>query len=120
MHSHMYTHVIHGDIKPANILLDGKFHAKLTDFGISRLVNTDKTLYTENVVGSIGYMDPSFARDGLLTSKSDVYSFGVVLLELIARKKAITVVDNVNIVSAFTNALARGTRGVRAERDVCC
>ena len=117
MHSHMYTHVIHGDIKPANILLDGKFHAKLTDFGISRLINTDKTLYTENVLGSIGYMDPLFARDGLLTSKSDVYSFGVVLLELIARKKAIIVVDNVNIVFAFTNAIARGTRDAREMFD---
>ncbi|CAL4922931.1 unnamed protein product [Urochloa decumbens] len=117
MHSCMYTHVIHGDIKPANILLDENFHAKLSDFGISRLINADNTLYTENVIGSIGYMDPLFARDGLLTSKSDVYSFGVVLLELIARKKATTVVGNVNIVAAFTNALARGIRGAREMFD---
>ena len=113
MHSHMYTQVIHGDVKPGNILLDSNFHAKLSDFGISRLANTDKTLHTENVIGSIGYMDPLFALDGRLTVKYDVYSFGVVLLELIARKKATTVVDNVNIVYAFTSALARGSGGVR-------
>ncbi|RCV44540.1 hypothetical protein SETIT_9G382300v2 [Setaria italica] len=117
MHSHMYTQVIRGDIKPGNILLDSNFHAKLSDFGISRLVNTDKTLLTKSVIGSIGYMDPLFARDGCLTVKSDVYSFGVVLLELIARKKAIAVVDNVNIVSAFTNALASGVKGVRGMFD---
>ncbi|WVZ57133.1 hypothetical protein U9M48_007560 [Paspalum notatum var. saurae] len=117
MHSHMYTQVIHGDIKPENILLDGNFHAKLSDFGISRLANTDKTLYTNNVVGSIGYMDPLFTSDGRLTVKGDVYSFGVVLLELISRKKATTVVHSVNIVYAFANALASGIRGVREMFD---
>ncbi|PUZ40884.1 hypothetical protein GQ55_9G458000 [Panicum hallii var. hallii] len=117
MHSHMYTQVIHGDVKPGNILLDSHFHARLSDFGISRLANTDKTLHTKNVIGSIGYMDPLFALDGRLTAKYDVYSFGVVLLQLIARKKATTVVDNVNIVYAFTSALARGSGGVRGLFD---
>lgn len=114
MHSYMYTQVIHGDIKPANILIDGSLRAKISDFGISRLVNDpDKTLFTERVVGSIGYMDPLFARDGRLTAKSDVYSFGVVLVELITRKRATTLVGEANIVSVFSNALANGVREAR-------
>ena len=114
MHSYMYTQVIHGDIKPANILLDGMLKAKISDFGISRLVNDpDKTLFTQHFIGSIGYMDPMFARDGRLTVKSDVYSFGVVLVELITRKRAATSGGEVNIVDVFTEALANGVRGVR-------
>ncbi|KAL6878268.1 hypothetical protein ACP4OV_012438 [Aristida adscensionis] len=115
MHSHMYTQVIHGDIKPANILLDGSFNAKISDFGISRLVNTDKTQYTDNVIGSIGYMDPLFAQDGRLTVKSDVYSFGVVLLELITRKKVKT--DEGSLVYLFTESQRRGIRAVREMFD---
>ncbi|TVU46803.1 hypothetical protein EJB05_06366, partial [Eragrostis curvula] len=113
MHSYMYTQVIHGDVKPANILLDGSFNAKLSDFGISRLVNTDRTLYTENLKGSIGYMDPLFALDGCLTVKSDVYSFGVVLVELITRKKATTDAGKANIFYLCTDGLSRGVKSVR-------
>ncbi|XP_047084486.1 probable inactive receptor kinase RLK902 [Lolium rigidum] len=117
MHSQMYTRVIHGDIKPANILLDDRLNAKLSDFGISRLVNTENTLYTLNVIGSIGYMDPLFALDGRLTPKSDVYSFGVVLVELITRKKAKTDDGDVGLVKIFTQSLAKGIRRVREMFD---
>uniref|UniRef100_A0ACD5X9H1 Uncharacterized protein n=1 Tax=Avena sativa TaxID=4498 RepID=A0ACD5X9H1_AVESA len=117
MHSQMYTQVIHGDIKPANILLDDGLRAKVSDFGISRLVNTDNTLYTLHVIGSIGYMDPLFARNGRLTAKSDVYSFGVVLLELITRRKARTESAEIGLVESFTQALARGIRRVREMFD---
>jgi hypothetical protein len=113
----MYTQVIHGDIKPANILLDDGLSAKIADFGISRLVNTENTLYTLNVIGSIGYMDPLFAQNGRLTAKSDVYSFGVVLLELITRKKARTEGGEIGLVASFTEALSKRFRSVREMFD---
>uniref|UniRef100_A0A8R7ULC8 Protein kinase domain-containing protein n=1 Tax=Triticum urartu TaxID=4572 RepID=A0A8R7ULC8_TRIUA len=118
MHSQMYTQVIHDDIKPANILLDDNFNAKISDFGISRLVNTDSTLFTEHVMGSIGYMDPLFAGSGRLTWKSDVYSFGIVLVEFITKKKATIRNGEAGIVECFTQALATGKRKVRELFDL--
>ncbi|XP_066359998.1 wall-associated receptor kinase 3-like isoform X2 [Miscanthus floridulus] len=106
MHSQMYGQVIHGDIKPANILLDDNLNAKISDFGISKLLSTDNTLYASHVIGSIGYMDPLFARNGRLASKSDVYSFGVVLLELITRRKAVDD-GKINLIENFTQAQAK-------------
>jgi len=116
MHSQMYGKVIHGDIKPANILLDDNLNAKISDFGISKLLSTDNTLYTTHVLGSIGYMDPLFARSGRLTSKSDVYSFGVVLLELITRRKAVDG-GQISLTENFTQALAKRNK-IREFYDV--
>lgn len=85
MHSKTSTTILHGDIKPSNILLDNNFNAKISDFGISRLIAIDKT-HTKFVVGDMCYMDPTYLRSGLLTKQSDVYSFGVTVLELLTRK----------------------------------
>ncbi|CAO2173862.1 unnamed protein product [Urochloa humidicola] len=105
MHS-MYSPVLHGDIKPANILLDENLVPKLSDFGIARLLSTSEAQQTRNIVGSIGYLDPLFNQTGLLTPKSDVYSFGVVLVEMITRK--IVADGNVNLIQNFTKSLKRG------------
>ncbi|CAL4976608.1 unnamed protein product [Urochloa decumbens] len=105
MHS-MYSPVLHGDIKPANILLDENLVPKLSDFGIARLLSTSEAQQTRNIVGSIGFLDPLFNQTGLLTPKSDVYSFGVVLVEMVTRKKVAD--GNVNLIQNFTKSLKRG------------
>ncbi|CAD6246647.1 unnamed protein product [Miscanthus lutarioriparius] len=102
LHSKTTNTILHGNVKPANILLNDTFTPKISDFGISRLITTGKE-HTDWVIGDKTYMDPVYLQDGLLTDKSDVYSFGVVLLELISRKKA-TYVDNNSLVRNFCNA----------------
>uniref|UniRef100_A0A8I6XU51 Protein kinase domain-containing protein n=1 Tax=Hordeum vulgare subsp. vulgare TaxID=112509 RepID=A0A8I6XU51_HORVV len=99
MHSKTNTKIIHGDVKPANILLDDKFAPKISDFGISRLIARDKK-HTGSIIGDMSYMDPVYVQTGLLTDKSDVYSFGVVILELISGKKA-THSDGSSLVNNF-------------------
>jgi serine/threonine protein kinase len=108
MHSQAHTKILHGDVKPANILLDDNFGPKISDFGISRLIAKDKE-HSENIIGDRTYMDPVYLQTGLLTEKSDVYSFGVVILELISRKKA-TYSDNNSLVRSFLEAHKKGEK----------
>ncbi|KAF0923355.1 hypothetical protein E2562_006265 [Oryza meyeriana var. granulata] len=82
--------VIYRDLKASNILLDGGFNAKLSDFGLAKLGPVgDKSHVTTRVMGTYGYCAPEYAMTGKLTKMSDIYSFGVVLLELITGRRAI-------------------------------
>ncbi|KAL4309640.1 hypothetical protein GQ457_01G040340 [Hibiscus cannabinus] len=91
IHEHTKTHYVHRDIKSSNILLDGSFRAKISDFGLSKLVGktNDEEATATKVVGTFGYLAPEYLSDGLASSKSDVYAFGVVLFEIISGKEAI-------------------------------
>ncbi|CAN6174032.1 unnamed protein product [Urochloa humidicola] len=95
LHTECEQCVLHGDIKPANILLDHSFNAKLGDFGLARLVDHDAHSYTTQVVaGTPGYMDPEFVTSQRPCAESDIFSFGVVLLEIACGRRPITAQSN--------------------------
>ncbi|XP_076929800.1 putative serine/threonine-protein kinase PBL28 [Bidens hawaiensis] len=76
--------ILHGDVKSSNILLDEKWKAKISDFGLSKMgnANMQSTFLISGACSTIGYIDPDYLHTGHLTQKSDVYSFGVVLFEV--------------------------------------
>ncbi|KAL5582730.1 hypothetical protein UlMin_015172 [Ulmus minor] len=83
LHEAIEPKVVHRDIKSSNILIDDEFNAKVSDFGLAKLLGAGKSHVTTRVMGTFGYVAPEYANTGLLNEKSDVYSFGVVILEAI-------------------------------------
>jgi serine/threonine-protein kinase len=76
--------VIHRDIKPHNILLDENGHAKVTDFGVARALDTTRATQTGFFLGTALYSSPEQLQGHKVTPKSDVYSFGATLYQAAA------------------------------------
>ncbi|KAL5771680.1 hypothetical protein ACOSP7_015834 [Xanthoceras sorbifolium] len=87
LHEDSRLKIVHRNVKPSNILLDGELKAKISDFGLAKLYEEE----TPNVVigagDTLSYMAPEYATANVVTEKADVYSFGIVLLEIVSGKK---------------------------------
>ena len=76
--------LVHRDVKPQNVLLNGDGRAKVTDFGIARSLDVDGVTLTGTVLGTSNYIAPEQASGRRVDQQTDVYSLGVVLYELLA------------------------------------
>ncbi|KAJ1278701.1 hypothetical protein BS78_04G098600 [Paspalum vaginatum] len=86
LHEECRQKIAHLDIKPGNILLDDKFNAKISDFGLAKLIDRDQSHVMTKIRGTRGYLAPEWLSS-TITEKADIYSFGVVVLEIVSGRK---------------------------------
>ncbi|KAL3649567.1 hypothetical protein CASFOL_005970 [Castilleja foliolosa] len=87
LHEECRNCIIHCDIKPENILLDEDFNAKVSDFGLAKLIGRDFSRVLATMRGTWGYVAPEWISGVAITTKADVYSYGMTLLELIGGRR---------------------------------
>ncbi|KAF4384168.1 hypothetical protein F8388_001406 [Cannabis sativa] len=81
--------IIHCDINPNNILIDENRCAKISDFGLAKLLMPDQTKTNTGIRGTRGFVAPEWHKGQPITTKVDVYSFGIVLLVIICCRPSV-------------------------------
>ncbi|XP_043713216.1 probable serine/threonine-protein kinase At1g01540 isoform X2 [Telopea speciosissima] len=89
LHEGLEPKVVHRDIKASNILLDKQWNPKVSDFGLAKLLGSERSYITTRVMGTFGYVAPEYASTGMLNERSDVYSFGILFMEIISGRNPV-------------------------------
>ena len=86
--------IVHRDIKPANVMIDSQARTKLTDFGVARVQDSDKTSVEKTqagtMVGTPAYMSPEQITGGSVDKRTDIFSAGIILYQFLTGEKPFT------------------------------
>ncbi|CAH9090744.1 unnamed protein product [Cuscuta epithymum] len=109
--------IVHRDLKPSNILLDGEMEARVADFGVAKLIQSDESMSV--IAGSYGYIAPEYGYTLQVDEKSDIYSYGVVLMEVITGKRSVEAEfgEGKSVVDWVRSKLNKGKDGINEVLD---
>ncbi|EOA23516.1 hypothetical protein CARUB_v10016709mg [Capsella rubella] len=94
---HTHANIIHGNLTSSNVLLDENINAKISDYGLSRLMTAAAGSSVIATAGALGYRAPELSKLKKANTKTDVYSLGVIILELLTGKSPSEALNGVDL-----------------------
>uniref|UniRef100_A0A7R9V8Z4 Protein kinase domain-containing protein n=1 Tax=Chlamydomonas euryale TaxID=1486919 RepID=A0A7R9V8Z4_9CHLO len=105
--------ILHGDLKAANVLLKSsdldrrKYISKVSDFGLSRVLQSNKNHIKTQTFGTVTHVPPELLAKGMLTAKADVYAIGVLMWEIFTSEKVFKQLSDSEVILAVVTRQAR-------------
>ncbi|KAF9597498.1 hypothetical protein IFM89_019025 [Coptis chinensis] len=94
---HTEEDIVHGNLTSGNILLDEHTNAKISDYGLSRLMTTTTNSNVAATAAALGYRAPELSKLKKANTKTDVYSLGVIMLELLTGKSPSEAINGMDL-----------------------